>query len=467
MKGFNTAGFLLNNSMAIELYNKAAIDTPIFDFHCHLDPQEIWENKSFENITQVWLGGDHYKWRTMRMNGVRERYITGEASDWEKFSAWAETVPNLIGNPIYHWAHMELKTYFGIDKLLSPETAEEIWEECNAKLQTEDFKPRAFIKRSNVKFIGTTDDPVSTLEYHSLLQNDPSFYTNIAPTFRPDGAMFIERPAFKGWLEKLTAVTGTNVASLDDLLKALKERVDFFDQNGCRASDHDIPKMVDKETTKQEAETIFNKALNGETLTEDELLSYRWFLLTEVGKMYAEKQWVMQLHMGALRNNNTRMKERLGGDIGFDSIGDQVSAFALSRFLDNLDKQEKLPRTVLFNLNPNDNDILAGMMGNFYEEGVPGKVQFGSAWWFNDHIDGMVKQMKDLANVGLITHFIGMLTDSRSLLSYVRHDYFRRILCNLLGEWAEEGKVPYDKELLGQIVRNISYNNAEKYFLER
>ena len=467
MTGFINQDFLLNNEMAVNLYKNAAEKTPIFDFHCHLDPKEIWENKAFKNITEIWLAGDHYKWRTMRMNGIAEKNITGDASDWEKFAAWAETVPNLLGNPLHHWTHMELKSFFGIEKLLSPESAREIWEECNMKLQTAEFSPRSFIARSNVQFIGTTDDPISNLEYHQLLKEDATFKTIIAPTFRPDGAMFIERPTFTSWLEKLAQVSGVQVQSLDDLLTALKERVDYFDKQGGRASDHDVPKMVYIETTKQGAEAIFSKALKGETLTNDELLAYRSFLLTELGKMYAEKQWVMQLHMGALRNNNTIMKERLGSDIGFDSIGDGNVAQGLSRFLDALDQQGSLPRTVLFNLNPNDNEVLAGMMGNFFEEGVPGKIQFGSAWWFNDHIDGMVKQMKDLANVGLLSHFIGMLTDSRSLLSYARHDYFRRILCNLLGEWAKDGKVPNDAPLLQQMVQNIGYNNAERYFLNR
>lgn len=467
MTGFIHSDFLLNNTLAIELYHKTASHLPIFDFHCHLNPKEIWENKPFNTITEVWLSGDHYKWRAMRMNGISERYITGNATDWEKFSAWAETVPNLIGNPLYHWAHMELKTFFDTDKILSPETAREIWNECNAKLQTADFRPRVFIERSNVKFIGTTDDPVSELEHHRLLNEDPSFKTKIAPTFRPDKALFIERPDFLDWMDKLAKVSEMKVETLNDLLRALKSRVDFFHVNGARASDHDIPKMSFKETTLVEAQGIFAKRISGETPNEDELLSYRSFMLVELGKMYAEKQWVMQLHLGALRNNNSVMRERLGSDIGFDSIGDGLTAFGLSRFLDTLDKKRALPRTILFNLNPNDNEVLAGMMGNFFEEGIPGKIQFGSAWWFNDHIKGMVKQMKDLANMGLLNHFIGMLTDSRSLLSYVRHDYFRRILCNLLGEWAKEGRVPNDTAILAPVVRNIGYTNAERYFLKR
>ncbi|WP_286231141.1 glucuronate isomerase [Neobacillus mesonae] len=467
MKKFMDKHFLLNSDTAIKLYENAAADTPIFDFHCHLSPREIWENKSYGNITQVWLGGDHYKWRTMRMHGIGEKYITGDATDWEKFEAWAKTVPYLIGNPVYHWTHLELKMYFGINKVLSLETAKEIWDECNEKLQSPDFSARALIERSNVKFIGTTDDPVSTLEYHKLLKNDDSFRAIIAPTFRPDGALFIDRPTFKNWVEKLEQVAGTVVNSLDGFLAALKQRVDYFNEIGGRASDHDIQKMEFVEKPKQEIEDIFNKGLKGEQLSAAELVAYRSFLLKELGKMYAEKQWVMQLHMGAMRNNNTRAKKRLGPDTGFDSVGEANMAEGLSRFLDALDQENALPRTVLFNLNQKDNVVLAGMMGNFYEEGIPGKVQLGSGWWFLDHVDGMAKQMKDFANVGLLSHFIGMLTDSRSFLSYARHDYFRRILCNILGDWVEQGLAPNNMKHLETIVRNICYHNAEKYFLVR
>ncbi|MGG1675993.1 glucuronate isomerase [Neobacillus sp. NRS-1170] len=467
MKAFLDKQFLLNTDTAVQLYENAVTWLPIFDFHCHLNPQEVWENKPYENITQVWLGGDHYKWRLMRMHGNSERFITGDASDWEKFAAWAETVPYIIGNPLYHWTHMELKMFFGIEKTLSPETAREIYEECNEKLKQPDFRPRAFIERSNVKFIGTTDDPVSTLEYHKLLKNDDSFKAIIAPTFRPDGALLIERPTFEPWIEKLSEVSGIKVNSVDAFLQALKHRVDFFHENGGRASDHDIQKMEYVETAKEEVEKIFNKRISGEQLSNNELVAYRAFLLKELGKMYAEKQWVMQLHMGALRNNNSKMKELIGPDTGFDSVGEANFAEGLSRFLDALDKEDALPRTVLFNLNAKDNVVLAGMMGNFYEEGIPGKVQLGSGWWFLDHIDGMEKQMKDFANVGLLSHFIGMLTDSRSFLSYARHDYFRRILCNILGEWVEKGFAPNNMEFLEQMVRNIGYYNAEKYFLQR
>jgi len=467
MKNFMDQHFLLNTKTAIKLYENAALEAPIFDFHCHLDPKEVWENKSYENITQIWLGGDHYKWRTMRMHGIGERYITGDASDWEKFEKWAETVPHLIGNPVYHWTHLELKMFFGIDKVLSPETAREIWEECNEKLLKPEFSARGLIERSNVKFIGTTDDPISTLKFHQLLKNDETFNTMIAPTFRPDGALFIERPTFTSWLEKLADVSGIKTDSLDGFLNALRQRVEYFHENGGRASDHDIQKMEYVDTTKQEVVAIFNKRVSGEQLSNKELTAYRIFLLKELGKMYAEKQWVMQLHMGAMRNNNTRMKELLGTDVGFDSVGEANMAEGLSRFLDALDQENALPRTVLFNLNQKDNVVLAGMMGNFYEEGVPGKVQLGSGWWFVDHIDGMERQMKDYANVGVLSHFIGMLTDSRSFLSYARHDYFRRILCNILGDWVEKGLAPNDMKQMEKMVRNICFDNAERFFLQR
>ncbi|MGN7358077.1 glucuronate isomerase [Paenibacillus sp. SAF-054] len=467
MKRFMDEGFLLNTDTAVQLYKNAAAELPIFDFHCHLDPKEVWENQPYRNITQLWLGGDHYKWRVMRMHGIGEQYITGDADDRDKFNAWAETMPHLLGNPLYHWTHLELKTVFGIEKLLSPDTASEIWEECNRKLQEPEFLPRSLIERARVQFIGTTDDPLSTLEYHEKLGKDESFKATIAPTFRPDGALFIERPTYAEWIGKLGELTGKNIDTLDAFLLALQSRVDYFAEHGCRASDHDIPQLEFALATKEEVAEIFNIRLGGQQLSSDEIAVYRSFLLQELGKMYAGKGWVMQLHMGALRNANTKMKNRIGTDTGFDSVGETNLAPGLARFLDALDQEDALPRTVLFNLNPKDNAVLAGMMGNFYEEGIPGKIQFGSGWWYNDHIDGMEKQMKDLANVGLLSHFIGMLTDSRSFLSYARHEYFRRILCNMLGEWAEQGLIPHDMESLERMVRNIGYDNAEKFFLDR
>jgi len=467
MKAFLDRNFLLTNSTAEKLYHNIMKELPIFDYHCHLSPKEIYENHSFENITQLWLAGDHYKWRAMRIHGVSEKLITGNASDWEKFEAWAETVPHLFGNPLYHWTHMELKTFFGIDKQLSPESARDIWEECNEKLSTEDFRARRFIEKSNVQFVGTTDDPISTLEFHKLIKADSTFEIEVAPTFRPDGALFIERQTFESWIRELANVSQVTINSFAELLDALKQRVEFFNESGCRASDHDITKMTFKEITKDEVEKIFEKRLNNEVLTNDEVIGYRSYLLVELGKMYADKQWVMQLHMGALRNNNTLMQSLIGSDGGFDSIGDHLIAEGLSRFLDALDQTKSLPRTVLYNLNPRDNYVLGTMIGNFFEEGIPGKVQFGSGWWFNDQYDGMLKQMTDLANLGVLSHFIGMTTDSRSLLSYVRHEYFRRIVCNIIGEWVEEGKAPNNDVILERMVQNIGFDNAKTYFQER
>jgi glucuronate isomerase len=467
MKTFLGQDFLLTNPTSKNLYHNIMKDLPIFDYHCHLDPKQIFENKSFENITQIWLAGDHYKWRAMRIHGVSEELITGNASDWEKFEAWAETVPNLFGNPLYHWTHMELRTFFGIDKLLSPATAREIWEECNEKLQTDDFKPRRFIEKSNVTLVGTTDDPTDTLEFHKLLKDDETFGVQVVPTFRPDGALFIEKPSFQEWLTKLENASNVKVSSFETLVEALQQRVNFFTENGCCASDHDIPKMAFKEISKEDIGKIFVKRLNNEELTNNEIIGYRSALLVELGKMYADKKWVMQLHMGAIRNNNTRIQSLVGADAGVDSIGDSLLAEGLSKFLDALDQTNSLPRTILYNLNPRDNYVLGTMIGNFFEAGIPGKVQFGSGWWFNDQYDGMVKQMTDLANLGVLGHFVGMTTDSRSLLSYARHEYFRRIVCQIIGEWVEEGKAPNDEVILEQMIKNIGYNNAQAYFLER
>jgi len=467
LSNYLTDHFMLQSEAARHLYDSAAKNQPIFDFHCHLSPQEVWENKKFNHMTELWLGGDHYKWRAMRMNGISEHYITGDATPYEKFLAWAQTVPQLMGNPLYHWTHLELKNYFGIDTLLNPSTASEIWEKCNALLQQDEFTPRSLIKRSNVQFIGTTDDPLSNLEYHANLKADESFTTIIAPTFRPDGVLNINANGFQAWIAALQEATSIEIHSIADVIAALKLRVDFFHENGCRASDHDIPNLIYVEATEEQADAIFKKRISGEVLDVNENQIYRSFILTELGKMYGEKQWVMQLHMGAIRNNNTKMLRKLGRDAGFDSVGESNFAEGLSLYLDALDIADRLPRTILYNLNPKDNAVLAGMLGNFYEEGVPGKMQFGSGWWFNDHIDGMEKQMKDLANVGLLSHFVGMLTDSRSLISYPRHEYFRRILCNIIGDWVETGLVPRDYELLENMVANICYNNAEQYFLNR
>ncbi len=463
LKTFITEDFLLYNETAKVLYHETAKDLPIIDYHNHLNQHEILEGKKFENLTEAWLGGDHYKWRAMRANGIDESYITGDKSDYEKFLAWAKTVPNTFGNPLYHWTHLELLRYFDIDEVLNEESAPRIWEAANKKLQSDDMTARALLTNKKVEFVGTTDDPVDDLKSHIALK-DKGDDLVVSPSFRPDKGLNIEREDFMPWLEKLEAATNRSITSYDELLAAFKERVEFFDAQGCRSSDHGIERMFYAEATQQEVSAIFAKRLKGETLTALEVEQYKTFTLVTLGELYAEKGWIMQLHMSPLRNNSIRMFKQLGPDAGFDSMGDYLIADKLSGFLNALDVNDKLPKTVLYSLNANDNNILAGMAGNFQNSEVPGKVQFGTAWWFNDTIDGMEDQMKTLANFGLISNFIGMLTDSRSFLSFPRHEYFRRILCNLLGTWVEEGKVPNDLPLLKQYVYNICYGNAQRYF---
>ena len=463
MKTFITEDFLLYNETAKILYHETAKDLPIIDYHNHLNQHEILEGKKFKNITEAWLGGDHYKWRAMRANGIDEAYITGDKSDYEKFLAWAKTVPNTFGNPLYHWTHLELLRYFDIDEVLNEESAPSIWEAANQKLQSDEMTARALLTNKKVEFVGTTDDPVDDLKSHIALQDKGDDLT-VSPSFRPDKGLNIERADFMPWLEKLEAATNCSIESYEVLLDALKERVDFFDAQGCRSSDHGIERIFYAEASKDEVVEIFEKRLQGQALSALEIEQYKTYTLVFLGKLYAEKGWVMQLHMSPLRNNSTRMFNQLGPDAGFDSMGDYLIADKLSGFLDALDVKNKLPKTVLYSLNPNDNPILAGMAGNFQNAEVPGKVQFGTAWWFNDTIDGMENQMKTLANFGLIRNFIGMLTDSRSFLSFPRHEYFRRILCNLLGTWVEEGKVPNDLPLLKQYVYHICYGNAKRYF---
>lgn len=464
MKAFMDENFLLTTKTAETLYHEFAKPMPIYDYHCHLSTKEIYENKRYRSITEVWLGGDHYKWRALRSNGVEEHYITGSASDKEKFLKWAETVPQCIGNPLYHWTHQELKTYFGIEKQLSPETAEEIWETCNALLAQDDFTARRLIQRSNVTVVCTTDDPADSLEYHVALAKDPSFNVKVLPTFRPDKSFNIENAGFAEWIEKLSQVTGKSITTLDDLLAALDERLDFFHSVGGRISDHGLDPLVFEIVTSQEAALIFEKGLRGESLTDYDVRQYKSFILTFLGRGYAKRGWVMQLHMGTIRNASSRMFTLLGPDAGFDSIADYSLGLPLAAFLDKLDSTNELPKTILYCLNPRDNEMLATIMGSFQGGGIPGKIQFGSGWWFNDQKDGMIRQMTALASLGLLSRFVGMLTDSRSFLSYTRHDYFRRILCSLLGEWVEGGEVPNDLKLLGSMVQNICYNNSKNYF---
>lgn len=456
--------FLLQSETAKTLYHEYAKDMPIIDYHCHLNPAEIAGNKKYKNITEVWLGGDHYKWRTIRANGIDEKYITGNSDDKTKFMKWAETMPYLIGNPLYHWTHLELKRYFNIDKILSPTTAEEIWEQCNEMLKGDDFSARSLIVRSNVQVICTTDDPADTLEYHKAIRKDSSFPVKVYPTFRPDKALNINMSGFGEYIGKLQQAAGTVISSLSGLKKALQNRLDYFSDNGCRISDHALEYTIYAEATEEEIDRIFQSALNGAVITQAEADRYKTHMLLFLGREYARRGWAMQLHMGSIRNNNTRMYRILGPDTGYDAIGDSHQAKSLAAFLDALDSTGQLPKTILYSLNPRDNETLATIMGCFQGTEAPGKIQLGSGWWFNDQKDGMEKQMIALANVGLLRRFVGMLTDSRSFLSYARHEYFRRIMCNLIGQWAENGEVDADMDMLGAMVQEISYTNAKNYF---
>ncbi|MCL4707397.1 glucuronate isomerase [bacterium] len=463
---FITENFLLHNKTAAELYHDYAKAQPIIDYHCHLPPKDISENKKFANLTQIWLYGDHYKWRAMRTNGIDERFITGSASDWEKFLAWAETVPKTLRNPLYHWTHMELTRPFGIsDKLLNKDTAKEIWERCNAKLAQDEFSVRGILQQFDVRLVCTTDDPIDNLEYHQLIKNDQNFGIKILPAFRPDKGLFIETgAAFREWVSKLAAAADVDINNFSDYLAALRKRRNFFHTQGCRLSDHGIETAYAADYTEAEIKTIFKKALEGKPVAASETLKFKSAMLYELGLMYHEKGWVQQFHLGALRNNNSRMFRTLGPDTGFDSIGDFEIARPLAKLLNRLDDDNKLPKTILYNLNPRDNELMATMIGNFQDGSVAGKMQYGSAWWFLDQLDGMKKQLEALSNMGLLSRFIGMLTDSRSFLSYPRHDYFRRLLCNLLGEDMEKGLIPNDKALIGNMIADICFNNANDYF---
>lgn len=466
MKPFMDDNFLLSNETAVRLYHDFAKDMPIIDYHCHLSPQQILENTSFENLTAAWLYGDHYKWRALRANGVEERFVTGGegVTDYDRFEAWAKTVPQTIGNPLYQWSHLELRRYFGVNELINEKNAGAIWEQVNAKLATGQFKARDLIKMSNVEVICTTDDPVDTLEYHIAIKELEDFNVQVLPSFRPDKALEINRPAFRDWVGKLGEAASAAIDNYDALLAALAARVKFFDEVGCKVSDHALDYVAYAETTKAEAAAVFAKALIGETVTLEEEKQYKTHTLLFLGRLYAERGWAMQFHINAARNNSSRMLGKLGPDTGFDSINDSAVAYPLAKLLDALDTDDALPKTIVYSLNAKDNDVLGSIIGSFQGGGVPGKIQLGSAWWFNDTKNGMLDQMNALANLGLLSRFVGMLTDSRSFLSYTRHEYFRRILCNLLGEWVENGEAPHDMELLGDMVQNISYRNAKAYF---
>ncbi|UQZ86852.1 Uronate isomerase [Paenibacillus konkukensis] len=466
MKPFLDENFLLSNETAVRLYHDYAKDMPIIDYHCHLSPQEIYENKTFKNITEAWLYGDHYKWRAMRANGVEEQFVTGGegASDYDRFLAWAKTVPQTIGNPLYHWSHLELQRFFGIYDLINEKNAPVIWEKVNAQLSGEGFGARDLIKKSNVKVVCTTDDPTDSLEYHIKIKEIKDFDVLVLPSFRPDKGLEINRATFLPWVAKLGEVAGQAIGSYDQLLAALESRVRFFHSVGGRVSDHALDYVAYAETTKEQAAAIFAKALKGEAVSLEEEKQYKTYTLVFLGKLYAELGWAMQFHINAARNNNSRMFGKLGPDTGYDSINDSSLASPLARLLDALDGDDSLPKTILYSLNPKDHYVLGTIIGSFQGGGIPGKIQLGSAWWFLDTKDGMIEQMKALSNLGLFSRFVGMLTDSRSFLSYTRHEYFRRIVCNLIGEWVENGEAPNDLELLGDMVRNISYNNADEYF---
>ncbi|MFR9711432.1 glucuronate isomerase [Paenibacillus sp. MB22_1] len=463
-KKFLGENFLLNSETAEKLYHQYTKELPIIDYHCHLSPQEIYENKTFRNLTEAWLGGDHYKWRVMRACGIDEELITGGADDYDKFLAWAKVVPQLLGNPLYHWTHLELQRFFGIDELLNEETAPIIWEQANAQLQSEGFGARDLITKSKVTVVCTTDDPADSLEYHLKIKELEGFDTLVLPSFRPDKFLEINRDTFKPWLAKLEAAAGKSIQGYGTLLDVLRERIDFFHEAGGRVSDHALDTLEYEEATLEEVEAIFAKALSQGSVTPEEERKYKSYTMVFLGKEYAARGWAMQLHIHALRNTNTAMLRRLGPDTGYDAINDGPLAEALARLLDAIEQESGLPKTILYSLNPNDYWALASIMGSFQGGGVPGKIQFGTAWWFNDNKDGMIQQMHTLANFGVLSQFIGMLTDSRSFLSYTRHEYFRRLLCDVLGDWVERGEAPEDYALLGRIVTDICYGNAKRYF---
>lgn len=463
MKAFLDDDFLLTTPTARRLY-QVARSMPILDYHCHLDPKEIAQDRRFENITQVWLGGDHYKWRLMRANGVDEAYITGDAPDREKFQKWAETLELTIGNPLYHWSHLELRRYFGYEGVLNEDTAQEVWELCNQKLQEPGMSARNLIANSGVTLVCTTDDPADSLEWHQQLAQDSSFPVKVLPAWRPDAAMGLERPEYLDYLQRLGQAAGVEIRTYADLKEALLSRMAFFDKMGCRASDHALTAAVCQPASEEELERVFQKCLEGEPLTQEELAAFQTGFLRFVAGEYKRLGWVMQLHYGCRRNNNTRMFHKLGRDTGYDAVLQGTPSLEVAAFLDLLASQDALPRMVLYSLNPNDDEGLNSVIGCF-QDGTPlGRIQQGSAWWFNDHKAGMVKQLTAFANGGLLGNFIGMLTDSRSFLSYPRHEYFRRILCELLGAWVENGEYPADWKALEKMVRGVCYNNAVEFF---
>lgn len=464
MKKFLDKDFLLESNTAQTLYHTYAASMPIIDYHCHLSPKQIAEDAQFDNITQVWLYGDHYKWRAMRTNGIDERYCTGDASDREKFVKWAETVPYTLRNPLYHWTHLELQRYFGISKLLDADTADEIYDETSALLKRPEYSVRNLLRKMNVEIVCTTDDPTDDLAYHQQLKKE-GFEIHVLPAFRPDQAMNLAVPSrFLDYVHKVSDVSGIAIKDFDDYLQALKSRHDYFAENGCCVSDHGLEEVYNEPYHLENIRTIFNKALQGEAITTQEQKQFQSAMLVYFAEWDCEKGWVQQYHLGALRNNNSRMMRQLGPDTGWDSIGDFSLGRSLAGFLDKLDSQDKLAKTILYNLNPADNELMATMIGNFNDGSSAGKIQFGSGWWFLDQKDGMIRQMNALSNMGMISKFVGMLTDSRSFLSYPRHEYFRRILCNLFGEEIEKGEIPDNPAWVGKMIQDICYHNAASYF---
>ena len=456
--------FMLKNETARLLYSQYAKDMPIIDYHCHINPRDIYEDRKFDNITQVWLGGDHYKWRLMRSNGVPEDEITGNADDFTKFLRFAEMLPKAIGNPMYHWCHLELKRYFGYDGILNADTAKEVYDLCNKKLQSDGMTVRSIIKESNVRMIGTTDDPADDLRWHKALKADKSFDVKVCPTFRPDKAVNIDKPGFKEYTKLLGESADIQIKSLADIKQALKSRLDYFCENGCRATDHGLDYVLYEKSDSVTAEEVFKKAISGQQITQAEADIYKTEIMLFLGELIAEKGIVMQLHYGAQRNTNSAMFDRLGPDTGFDCISVKNCGEALTGFLNALSLKGKLPKTIIYSLNPGDNELIDTVIGCFQGTEAAGKIQHGSAWWFNDTKSGMEAQLKSLANLSLLGNFVGMLTDSRSFLSYTRHEYFRRILCNFLGELVESGEYPNDEKTLGGIVKDISFYNAQRYF---
>lgn len=465
MTQFINENFLLNNEVARRLYHDVAAKQPIFDYHCHLPPALIAEDHQFSNLYEIWLKGDHYKWRAMRSNGVGESFCTGDASDREKFKAWAATVPHTIGNPLYHWTHLELNRPFGLNNiLLSGKTEQHVWDFCNDKLAQPAFSARGIMQQMNVKMVGTTDDPVDDLSHHAKIAADSAFTIKVLPSWRPDKAFNIDAPEFSAYIDTLSVASDTEIVRFVDLTKALSLRLDHFAAHGCKIADHALDVVHYGQANESELDQMLQAKRDGKTLNLEQVAAFKTAVLLFLAGEYQARDWVQQYHIGALRNNNSLRLQLLGPDTGFDSINDAPLALPLSRLLDAQDSQGKLPKTILYCLNPRDNEVLATMTGNFQGDGIAGKIQFGSGWWFNDQKDGMQRQMTQLAQLGLLSRFVGMLTDSRSFLSYTRHEYFRRILCNMLGRWVADGEAPNDLKLLGTMVENICFNNARDYF---